>query len=225
MLWYKAWQESRIRFLITASAVTGFCVFATLSHRQLGPVGSGSLHDRIHHLIYAGTAKGTFATLSIFLGLGGLVRERAHRTAIFTLALPVSRLQLLATQIGVGLLQLAMVSIIPVRSAAGTFANGKRTLLSCRRASLRCALVRLHVLDLCRGLSSIDNHGEGVHGASCLLHSAQRASANCVLGTTSTVPTESYVDDGCIAWTSLGAVDRPHADRQPCVRACGPEDT
>lgn len=114
MLWYKAWQESRTRFMIIALVVTGFCLFATLSHRQIGPVGSGDTTARIEHLIYAGTAKGTFAILSIFLGLGGLIRERVRRTATFTLALPVSRLQVLGSQIGVGLLQLAVLSFLPV---------------------------------------------------------------------------------------------------------------
>ncbi|MBV9035207.1 MAG: ABC-2 transporter permease [Acidobacteriaceae bacterium] len=114
MLWYKVWQESRTRFLIAALVLTGFCLFATLAHRKLGPLSSGSVISRIHELIYSGTAKGTFAVLSIFLGLGGLVRERARRTSTFTLALPVTRLQWIRTQIGMGLLQLAVLSLVPV---------------------------------------------------------------------------------------------------------------
>jgi len=114
MLWYKVWQESRTRFAIAVVVLAGFCLLATLVHRKLGPLGSGGVTSRIHDLIYSGTAKGTFAVLSIFLGLGGLVRERARRTLTFTLALPVTRLQLIRTQIGVGLLQLALLSLIPV---------------------------------------------------------------------------------------------------------------
>jgi ABC-type transport system involved in multi-copper enzyme maturation permease subunit len=114
MLWYKAWRESRIRFAISAAVLVGFCLFATISRRQLGPVGSGNLTLRIHHLIYSGTAKGTFALLSLFLGLGGLVRERARRTSTFTLALPVTRFQIVGTQIGMGLLQVAVLSLVPV---------------------------------------------------------------------------------------------------------------
>ncbi|MBV9680211.1 MAG: hypothetical protein JO046_00350 [Solirubrobacterales bacterium] len=114
MLWYKVWRESRTRFAIAVVVLAGFCLLATLVHRRLGPLGSGSVTSRIHDLIYSGTAKGTFAVLSIFLGLGGLVRERARRTLTFTLALPVTRLQLIRTQIGVGLLQLALLSLIPV---------------------------------------------------------------------------------------------------------------
>ncbi len=95
MLWYKAWQESRTRFLITAAVLTGLCLFAVLSSRQFGPFTATDTRARIYHLIYSGTAKGLFAVLAIFLGLGGLKREQVHRVATFTLALPVSRLRLL----------------------------------------------------------------------------------------------------------------------------------
>ena len=114
MLWYKAWRESRTRFLIAALVLIGFCLFATITRQFLGPLGAGNVRVRIDHLIYSGTAKGTFAVLSIFLGLGGLVRERARRTSTFTLALPVTRGQLIRTQMGMGLLQLAGLSLIPV---------------------------------------------------------------------------------------------------------------
>ena len=85
-----------------------------MSRRQLGPVGFGDLTVRIHHLIHSGTAKGTFALLSLFLGLGGLIRERARRTSTFTLALPVTRFHIMGTQIGMGLLQLVVLSVLPV---------------------------------------------------------------------------------------------------------------
>lgn len=113
MLWYKAWRENRTRFAITASVLIALCAFATLSDRRVGPLGAGGVSARIDSLIYAGTAKGVFAILTIFLGLGGLLRERTRRTAIFTLALPVSRLRLVGTQIGMGLLELAALSFLP----------------------------------------------------------------------------------------------------------------
>jgi ABC-2 type transport system permease protein len=112
MLWYKAWEESRTRFTIAALALLGLCLLA-LSPWQIGPLVSSDISARIHHLIYAGTAKGIFAVLSIFIGLGGLLRERARRTATFTLTLPVSRFHLVGTQIGLGLLQLAILSLLP----------------------------------------------------------------------------------------------------------------
>ncbi|HEX4808531.1 MAG TPA: hypothetical protein VH325_06360 [Bryobacteraceae bacterium] len=121
MLWYKAWRESRTRFAIIASALAGFCLFAVLLHHQIqsgvtNPIRSlrgNSYSEHIDRLIYSGTAKGMFALLTIFLGLGGLLREKRHRTASFTLALPVSRLRILVTQMAVGIVELAILSLLP----------------------------------------------------------------------------------------------------------------
>jgi len=109
MLWYKAWRESRTRFVVIAMTLVGFCLFAVLFRDP----ASRAYGERVRHLIYAGTAKGTFAMLVIFLGLGGLVRERKRRTAVFTLALPAGRLRLVVTQMAVGLLELAALSLVP----------------------------------------------------------------------------------------------------------------
>ena len=109
MLWYKSWLESRTRFIVTAAMIIGFCGFVVFfSHATAGQYSA-----RIYDVIYAGQAKGVFALLTMFLGLGGLLRERAHRTAVFTLALPVSRSRVLGTQVGVGVLQLAALSLLP----------------------------------------------------------------------------------------------------------------
>ena len=121
MLWYKAWQESRTRFAAIALTLTGFCLFIVLFHDQIqSGVGyplrglrGHTYNEQIYKIIYAGTAKGIFAILVIFLGLGGLQRERRHHTATFTLTLPVSRLRLVATQIVVGLVELAALSLLP----------------------------------------------------------------------------------------------------------------
>jgi ABC-2 type transport system permease protein len=121
MLWYKAWVESRTRFLLIAVCLTLFCAAVVLFHGQTEPVLTDALRglrtrtfsEHIYKLIYSGTAKGMFAILVIFLGLGGLGRERTHGTAIFTLALPATRFQMVATQMAVGLLELAALSLLP----------------------------------------------------------------------------------------------------------------
>jgi len=120
MLWYKAWRESRTRFAITAFTLVGFCLFAVLFRNQNRASGdlvipvlrSSIFSERIYDLVY-GTAKGVFAILTIFLGLGGLLRERRNRTAIFTLSLPVSRFRLIGTQMVVGLSEMAALSLLP----------------------------------------------------------------------------------------------------------------
>jgi ABC-type transport system involved in multi-copper enzyme maturation permease subunit len=121
MLWLKAWRESRVRFLLTAFTLSTLCAFAVLfepyirQHQLPIPfeMREGAYSEYIYKLIFAGTAKGIFALLVIFLGLGGLQRERAHNTAGFTLALPVSRFRVIGTQIGVGMIELATLTLVP----------------------------------------------------------------------------------------------------------------
>ena len=121
MLWYKAWRESRARFAIIAITLIGFCSFVVLFRHRIQADGGPTLSilrsrdfsQYIYKLIYSGTARGIFTLLIIFLGLGGILRERRYRTAIFTLALPLSRRQLLVTQMLVGLSELAALSLIP----------------------------------------------------------------------------------------------------------------
>src|SRR5262249_39681944 len=121
MLWCKAWWESRARFVISAAALAGFCLFTVLfqsqmrAHQGLLPgFRSVTYSDYIYKFIYAGTAKGLFVVFILpFLGAGGVLRERAYGTAHFTLALPVSRWRLVATPGGVGLLELAVLALLP----------------------------------------------------------------------------------------------------------------
>lgn len=121
MLWFKAWIESRTRFAIIAAGLTVFCAAVVLFYRQTEPVltdvlsglRSGTFSGHVYNLVYSGTAKGVFAFLIIFLGLGGLGRERTRGTAIFTLALPATRLEIVVAQMAVGLLELAILSLLP----------------------------------------------------------------------------------------------------------------
>ena len=51
--------------------------------------------------------------VTLVLGLGGLLRERASGTAAFTLALPISRWSLLISRAGVGVFQTVALATIP----------------------------------------------------------------------------------------------------------------
>lgn len=120
-MWLKAWRESRVRFLAIALTLSALCAITVLfepcirQHHVPIPLNlrEGSYTEYIYNLIYSGTAKGIYALLVIFLGLGGLQRERASRTAGFTLALPVSRLRVVGNQIAVGTIELAALALIP----------------------------------------------------------------------------------------------------------------
>jgi ABC-2 type transport system permease protein len=120
MLFYKAWRESRARFVVIALTLAVFCAVMVLFHEQIRAsrnivpgIQDRTYTEHIYRFIY-GTAKGMVLVLFLpFLGLGGLLREKARGTASFTLALPVSRLQLVGAHLAVGLLELAALALLP----------------------------------------------------------------------------------------------------------------
>jgi len=116
MLWYKAWRESRVRFLLSAVALAIICASFVFFHRD----ASGGVSDEpvsypvyIWRITYKGYLRELFMILAILLGLGGLTRERDQRIAGFTLALPVGRWALLATRTLVGLGQVVLLATLP----------------------------------------------------------------------------------------------------------------
>jgi ABC-type transport system involved in multi-copper enzyme maturation permease subunit len=123
-LWYKAWRESQVRFLLLASMVAGLCAVFVLFHvainaRIHASVAVPTYVGYIYGVTYAGSVRGLFTLLSPLLGLGGLQRERAQHTDGFTLALPVSRRALLAARVVVGVLQIVVVSLLPAMVICG----------------------------------------------------------------------------------------------------------
>lgn len=117
MLWYKAWRESRTRFVASALALAAICSTIVFFHRD---VSIGMSDDEpltyatyIWQIAYKGYVRDLFVLIAIFLGLGGLTRERDHRTTGFTLALPVSRFALLATRTVVGCAQVLLLAAVP----------------------------------------------------------------------------------------------------------------
>ena len=116
MLWRKAWRESRARFLIGAATLGGSCLL--LLQRDLSRL---HLHFELPQpytaivwsAIYSPRMEVVFVLLCLVLGLGGLHRERAAGTAAFTLALPVSRMAVLGTRAGVGVLEVAALAFLP----------------------------------------------------------------------------------------------------------------
>jgi ABC-type transport system involved in multi-copper enzyme maturation permease subunit len=116
MLWHKAWRESQARFLLSALAIVGLCSGFVVFHRE----GAAGVSDRpltyaeyIWEIVYRGYLRELFVLFSMLLGFGGLLRERDHGTAGFTLALPVSRFRLVSVRAAVGLLEVAGLSVLP----------------------------------------------------------------------------------------------------------------
>jgi hypothetical protein len=121
-LLYKAWKESRLRFALSAGTIAMLCGMVVLFHGLMQakpeqvPHGfrAATYGEHVYHFIYSGTAKGLFATLVLFIGLGGLLRERHRGTAAFTLALPASRTQLILSQIIVGWAEIVAMAMLPL---------------------------------------------------------------------------------------------------------------
>lgn len=119
MLWYKAWRESSVRFLISAAAIVGICLlrvlfearfFADVARERPG------VHNYIQYLywtIFGAGGRGILQLSCLLLGLGGLQRDSNQNTLGFTLALPVCRPRLVAVRALVGFLQIFALSLLP----------------------------------------------------------------------------------------------------------------
>ncbi|HEY3988727.1 MAG TPA: hypothetical protein VGM02_05465 [Acidobacteriaceae bacterium] len=113
MLWYKAWLETRPRFLICLIGITALCSFAVYhgDHQALSYTGA----DYYRYVLLSGHAMlcESWVLAVTLLMMGGLLREKVAGASSFTLALPVSRRRLMAVRIGVGLLQAFALAIVP----------------------------------------------------------------------------------------------------------------
>jgi len=119
MLWYKAWRESSMRFLLSATVIAVMCLVYTLFHAQFYP-GVVREHPRVHDYtqyihwtIFGGVVRGLLQLSCLLLGLGGLQRDRKQNTLGFTLTLPVSRVSLIVSRASLGLVQVLALAAIP----------------------------------------------------------------------------------------------------------------
>jgi len=116
MLVYKAWRESRARFLLALSALVLFSFGFLLRARTTFPPPEYPMLPYaavVWSTFYGAWRTVAFSMVALILGLGGLQRERAAGTAAFTLALPVNRVQLLGARAVVGVFELTALSLVP----------------------------------------------------------------------------------------------------------------
>ena len=142
MLWYKAWLETRWRFLIGLAVLVCSAVAAVLVYpkvMRLMPLVpardvGGDMGLRIRELAdlardYRGYVwsqwfrqDGKWLIFAALLGSGGLLPQASGGAALFTLSLPVSRHRLLAIRAAAGL-----VFVPPrFRYGAGPDRGGRR---------------------------------------------------------------------------------------------------
>ncbi len=116
MLFYKAWLESRTRFLLSAITIAGLVALFVFMNRDARMEVSDHNITYAQYLwsaIYKGYLRDVFVVSVLLLGMGGLGRERAYGTSAFTLALPVSRWRLTATRAVVGFAESTVVAFLP----------------------------------------------------------------------------------------------------------------
>lgn len=119
MLAYKAWRETRARFLISASTLGCFSAAFVVLRPWIQYAARRPFADAIVDSIYTGAVRNIFVILVVAFGIGGLALERARGSAAFTLALPLSRVRLVVSRAGVGLLEVAALALVPTAVILG----------------------------------------------------------------------------------------------------------
>lgn len=140
MLWYKAWLETRWRFviglvLLICSAVVVVLSFPAIVQRispaaaaELGSVDRGGvIGEQIREGLalmreYRGyvwwqwfrqNLPQTWTVFAVLLGAGGLLSQTSGGAALFTLSLPASRARLMATRGAIGLAESLVLAMVP----------------------------------------------------------------------------------------------------------------
>jgi ABC-2 type transport system permease protein len=111
VLWYKAWLETRVRFLAALCGVTfilGFFVQHYESAMDPPVLYNNYAISNVDHYLM-----GLWLLSTILFAMGGLMREKAVGASSFTLALPVSRARFMAVRIMVGIGEAILVAAIP----------------------------------------------------------------------------------------------------------------
>lgn len=112
MLWYKAWLETRSRFLTCLATLTIFCaVFVGHAQGLMRPEWKTDYNRLLFVTQQFIVIMWILAV--VLLGMGGIVRERAIGTSSLTLSLPVSRARLLGIRVGMGVLEAIALAVVP----------------------------------------------------------------------------------------------------------------
>jgi ABC-type transport system involved in multi-copper enzyme maturation permease subunit len=133
MLFYKAWVESRWRFICGAVAVTALSILFVRLHPilipqwRLGlalqdphaikprwlPLGVSDYRFYIWHFLFDFRLQNLWVLLAIVLSFGGLLREHANGTVAFSLSLPVTRNRWLISRVLIAFLETTVLAWIP----------------------------------------------------------------------------------------------------------------
>ena len=116
-MWRKTWLESRGRFLLMALVLALIVFLAVLdATRQMAryDLKPPITFTRYISMVYAGPIQLVWTASCILLGLGGLLREHALGVAQYSLTLPISRLRWISVRAVLGIVQAALLALVPV---------------------------------------------------------------------------------------------------------------
>jgi len=122
MLWYKAWLETRWRFLIGLALLMLSACASVLGYPQTMKVLSAlpqaalpaGYHDYIWSQWIREGMRQLWALFAALLGTGGLLTQASRGGALFTLSLPVSRGRVLGIRTAAALAELAILAMVPM---------------------------------------------------------------------------------------------------------------
>src|SRR5437763_1216090 len=119
-LYWKAWHESRTRFLILLASLVflvAFVIFSSIAFLRgyaiQYPSEPLSYTEYVWQALYNYYFQGLWILSVLILGLGGLLRERVHGFSNYTLGLPVSRKQIMTSRFLVGIGESVVLGIVP----------------------------------------------------------------------------------------------------------------
>jgi ABC-2 type transport system permease protein len=135
MLWYKAWLETRWRFitglvLLMCSAAASVLLYPKLVPflSMAPPPGlSGEIARRVAEVFelsrsfrgyvwsqfFVSNMPQLWAVFAVLIGTGGLLSQSSRGGALFTLSLPVSRRKLVGVRAATGLVEIFILALVP----------------------------------------------------------------------------------------------------------------
>jgi ABC-type transport system involved in multi-copper enzyme maturation permease subunit len=119
MLIYKAWLETRWRFLAGLALLMLISLYAVLRAPNIIQFREQLDREQLTYakyiwiLLYKGYLQSLWILSAMMLGLGGLWREKAAGVSGFTLSLPVTRRRLVLVRALVGAAEAIILALIP----------------------------------------------------------------------------------------------------------------
>jgi len=115
MYWYKCWCEVRARVLVSVVALAVACVFIVFYQQTMrGHADAPMTYAAyIWKSIYNSFGRDLFVIMSIAMASGGMLQEKSQGTLGFTLALPISRWEAIATRAVAGYLGIVAMALVP----------------------------------------------------------------------------------------------------------------